>query len=72
MATATTGKTSEITIFLMGEGTLMFYDCELLDCDELCDFRFTYVSADTGKKKHATFCTNKIAGFSYAIEENGG
>ena len=71
MAMATIGKTSEITIFTHyagkdGQGTLMFYDCEIIDEGDPCDLAFTYISRATGKKKEARFCTSEIAGFSYA------
>lgn len=66
MATATIGKTSEITIFFKGGTTLLFDDCELLSPDEPCDFPFTYVSRSTKKKKQALFCTSEIAGYAFA------
>ncbi len=76
MATATIGKTSEITIFLRDGATLMFYDCEILSTygdtfhgTDQCEIVFTYISKSTGKKKRALFCTSIVAGFSFDIYE---
>ena len=66
MAAATIGKTTEITIFFKEGKTVLFEDCELLSPNESCDFAFTYVSRSTKKTKQALFCTNQIAGYSFA------